>query len=118
MVKGTLGVVGDAQPYIPEEEQVKVAVDPLQEEMSKLGNNKAKWAQITDFIHQRHTYYRNFLPGVGTAADTALNKMDHAERGMWWLCAATMIAEYQAFEDVINEVADAKRRQPPEVLPS
>lgn len=101
-------LVGDTTPFFPEEEQPKVEEDLLQSEIAKLGNSRLKWPRITQFIEERQEFYRRYMPG---GAD--IKGMTAEERGLWWLCASTMIAEYDAFKDVVNEIADAKRRRPP-----
>jgi hypothetical protein len=101
-------LVGDTAPFVPEEEQVKVEEDKLQTEMAKLGSSKAKWPRITEFAQDRQEFYRRFFPG-----GVELKNIPAAERGNWWLMADTIVREYDAFMDVINEVADAKRRRPP-----
>jgi hypothetical protein len=111
-------LVGDVSPFFPEEEQQPVdQTTTLEDELAKLGNARVKWPRITAFIAERQEFYRQFVPGGKRLTD-----MSAEERGNWWLCASTIIAEYDAFQDVVNEINDAKRRKPPtgptEIQPS
>lgn len=82
----------------------KVAKAP-QSDWAKLGKEK-KYPKIHDYIEARKEFWRMYLPD-----GTEIQNVSKEVRDQWWACAATIIKEYEDFQDKLAvEVLMSKKR--------
>lgn len=73
-------------------------------EFASLGTSQ-RYPEIVAYLRERQEFYRKYLPD-----GTAIINIPDEQAGQWWKCAATLIAELDAFINIVGVSADAVRQ--------
>lgn len=99
----TSSPVSDSVYNVPEPEGLEDTDKRNENEFASLGTHP-KYPEIVAYLRDRQEYYRKYMPD-----GTALVGLSNEEAGAWWKCAATIIAEYEAFMNIVETTTDAVR---------
>jgi hypothetical protein len=93
----------ESQPYNPPRAAADPVEDSQEDQFVAMGTDN-RWPEIVAYLRERQEVYRKYLPD-----GTAIATLSDREAGAWWKCAATVIAELDAFINVIEVPRDAAR---------
>lgn len=106
MRQPTSSPISDSAPYLPPE---RTEVEAKEEnEFASLGSNK-RYPEVIAYLKERQNHYRKYLPD-----GTPVVKVPDDRLAEWWKCATTIIAELDAFINIVevstNAVRESQRR--------
>lgn len=94
-----------SEPYdLPEPSVIQDADAKNENEFAALGLNSQKYPAVVAYIRERQEFYRKYMPD-----GASIIAVSSEDAGAWWKCAATIIAELDAFVNIVEVNADAVR---------
>jgi hypothetical protein len=100
----TSSPISDAVSYTPPDVGEIDEIDKKEEnQFASLGFD-GKWPEVIKYLRERQEFYRKYLPD-----GTAIVNLSSEEAGQWWKSAATIIAELDAFINIVEVSKDAVR---------
>lgn len=84
-----------------------VEPDELEQELLKIRGSR-KYPKLVEHLQAKQDFYRQYYPG-GATGGVPVENIDTKELGLWWKMAAIIVAEFQAFIDIVENVHEAAK---------
>lgn len=103
MPQPTSSPISDTLQYDPPAAVIADQDAKQENQFAAFGLDK-RYPEVVKYLRDRQENYRKYLPD-----GTAIASLSNEQAGAWWKCAATIIAEIDAFINIVEVSRDAVR---------